>query len=124
MTPLEEMMQVASDLRQVVDDIERLKTRIGGRRYKTDDGEIHLVLGSEGRYKKAWIEAHTTSTVTYPERTVAEHKNAADAHAFALWAAWTADKAALDSAKEKAHSYRQILSAGQTAARVESDLSR
>lgn len=125
MTSLDEMAQVAADLRAVVTDIERLNTRIGGRRTRDPEtGEIGTQLGSEGRYRKAWQQARATSKVNHPERTVADHNNVADSDAFDVWAAWTADKAELASAKEKAHSYRQILSGTQTATRVEAELSR
>ena len=128
MTPLDEITKVAAELRDVLEDVEQLSLAIGGRPQQVDrfTGEVsERVVGSEERYKRARLEAHQTSTVKYgKKRTVDEHNTYADLEAMDAWAVWNAELAALRVAKEKAHSLRQVLSAMQTAARVESDLSR
>lgn len=127
-SPLDEIVRVAAELRDVLAEIERLNLAAGGRGGYTDrfTGEVvPAVEGSEAAYKKAWLLKHAASTGTYGrKRTVDEHKTYADLEAFDEWSRWNSEMYELRSAKERAHSYRQILSALQTAARVEADLAR
>lgn len=118
MTVLDEITKVAADLRYALDEIDRLTLAIGG---DPRNGE----LGAESRWRRARLEAHATSVTDYgKKRTVDEHNNAADWASFDEWAVYNALVYELRAVKERSHTYRQVLSALQTAARVEADLAR
>lgn len=117
-TPLDEIVKVAAQLRDTLDELERLALAIGGDPINGD-------LGAEARFKKARLEAHAASTVKHGKKwTVDQHNNAADIASFSEWATFNALVYERRAVSERAHSYRQILSSLQTAARVEADLAR
>lgn len=124
-TALDEITEVAAQLRDVLDEIESYANRAGNTwRVDRSTGEKRLVLGSEGRWKKAYNEAYQFALNASGRSSENDRKQYAEAMAFDEWAEFNADQTALRIAKERAHSLRQILSSYQTAARVEADLAR
>lgn len=106
---LEDMKNVASDLRDAVLEHDRLC------------GELPAL---EAAHKLAKLKAHAASTTFHPERKVKEHEVAADEASFSEWAKLNAAEYGLKALKEKMHSYRQVLSAFQTQVRSEAELTR
>lgn len=109
-----DMAEIAAELRQALEDHERVCYAIGGDRRT---GEV----GAEATYKLAHLKAHATSTTIHPDRKVREHEVAADEASFQEWAALNALIYERRALTERMHSLRQILSAWQTQARSERD---
>lgn len=106
---MEQMSEVASELRAAIADHDDICARLGQ---------------AEAEHKRAYLKAHAASTTFHPERRVKEHEVAAEEAAFDSWAALNALQYSLKAAKERAHSLRQILSSFQSQVRVEAEFTR
>lgn len=123
-TALDEITEVAAQLRDVLIEIEDYSNRVGNTfSVDRETGEKRLVLGSEARWRMAYNVAYEQAKQANL-RSENDRKQYAESESFDEWAVYNADQTALRIAKERAHSLRQILSSYQTAARVEADLAR
>lgn len=123
--PLSDIRRIAADLRIVLDEIEHWSGKVGNRQVpNSETGQLELVLGSEGRWRKKYNAAYAYAKTHGGRGSEGDRKQYAESQSFDEWAQYNADQTALKVARERAHSLRQILSSFQTAARVEADLSR
>lgn len=122
----QDMSAVATELRAAIDAHDKLCVTIGGKppRVHPDTGEVieRGVEGLEARHKRAYLTAHANSTAQFPKRKVAEHETAAEQGSLIEWADLNAAQYGLKACKERMHSLRQVLSAFQTQARIESEI--